>query len=47
MPRATITREETAHTSATISVDTPTARITREPTGRVTATLELEEQGVP
>ena len=46
MPRATISREETAHTSATISVEKPTCEITREPTGRVTATLEFEEQGV-
>lgn len=46
MVRATISREATAHTEATISLGAPTANISTEPTGRVTATLELEGQGV-
>lgn len=46
MPRATISRRETAHTSATISNGAPTASLSRELTGRVTARLSLEEQGV-
>lgn len=46
MPRATISRRDTAHTAAVLSNGAPSADLSRESTGRVRAQLSLEEQGV-
>lgn len=46
MPVARVDREETAHTTADLSIGAPTARITRKQTGGVEATLHVEGQGL-